>query len=344
MCIDSYGSLLPSASGTEYLSPQLNMSILTFLQHIGVKIHIFNHTSSTKIFNWQNITNWKRYSERNHNKNFIFNIKGIKGLVIGDCQWANEHFSENFICNNVAIISNDIFQASKSYFKNLALHDTTSHPYYYSAQQSLHFRVYTKTLMNYRAFHPKDNIFEEFEYNTAQFYFNEISPKNYKIRKTLQCLEKYILENTKTEAIYTTPYFCPDLDLQKTLLINKAKIKVLIGKYHHCPYIFAGVRYALKKLLPHNLKIYCYSGNGNLHYKDLISDATSFIKTSNGEGRSRYFNQESGIIIESKKYADFNRLKIENDLKSSNQIYKVDSSRERVFFIDMLLPLFYHHL
>jgi len=344
MCIDSYGSLLPSGSGTEYQSAQLNLSILTFLQTKGVKIHIFNHINSTKIFKWHNITNWNRYSQRNHNKNFIFNIQGDKGIVIGDCQWTNDHFTKEFICNNVAILDEEIFAQSLQYFRNLVAQDSISHPYYHSNNQRTDHRVYFKSLSSFTPYHPKDHYFQEMEYKAAKFYFNEISPSKTNERKTLQCLERELLEQTSFDAIYTTPYFCPDLDLQKTFILNKNKIRILIGKYKYCPYIFTGVRYALRKLLPHNIKIFRYNGAGNLHYKDLISDNFSFIKTSNGEGRSRFFNQESGVIIDCKDYADFNRQKIESDLENSELISRPYTIQNSSLLLDTIRPLFYHHL
>ena len=81
----------------------------------------------------------------------------------------------------------------------------------------------------------------------------------------------------------------------------------------------------------------------------MIVDDYVFIKSANGEGRSRFYNLESGVIIRSQKLAEVVLSRIEGDLKSSVNITKTTRFLEqhspfiRPFKL-LLRPFYYKHL
>lgn len=352
LLIDSYGSLHKGDNGTEYSSAPLSLKILNSIEAFGVNTHIYRHIYNTKFFHPYNMYHWTNYSRRNHNKNFIFNIKSLnkKGLIIGDSQWANEHFSNTFRGNNVYIESEQIYKKSLDYTVNLLHSQEISSPKDHSHKSyNLPFKK-----SNYSNYTSKDWYSNENHIypKSIKYVFNEINFRYANQRKTIQDHEVSLMEQAQSDIWYSTPYFCPDKILQESFILNKKNkknIHILIAKFRNDPYIPYGTKLACLKLLRHRISIHEYEGNGNIHYKDLITDNISFIKTANGEGRSRFFNLESGVIIDSKEYALLNKENIKSDIRKSQKLnLKTQFIKEPLSFKRMakefLCPLYYHHL
>jgi phosphatidylserine/phosphatidylglycerophosphate/cardiolipin synthase-like enzyme len=130
---------------------------------------------------------------------------------------------------------------------------------------------------------------------------------------------------------------------------SELDLNIFIGKYKEDPYLPYGVRRVARRLLKHAINIYEYNGKGNIHYKDMVVDDYVFIKTANGEGRSRYYNLETGVILKSPELARVIKKRIQMDLNSSVQVelntdfLQKQSAWQRVKGIS-LCPLYYHHL
>lgn len=356
LIIDSYGSLHKGDNGTEYTSEPLNMSILRELEARGVQCFVYRHIQTTKFFHPQNILNWTNYSRRNHNKNFLFNLrsKNKRGLIIGDSQWADEHFNDCFRGNNTYIESDRLFEKVFEYHRVLLQSDQITRPQIRAKIECLNSSVFNSSI--YR--NKKKDYRQSYWYISSQRFFpesikfvsNEINFSTPTKRKTIQDHEMQIMNEAKNSILYATPYFCPDKTMRENFKINRNKdLRILIAKFRKDPFIPYGTKLAAKNLISHNISIFEYQGNGNIHYKDLIADDISFIKTANGEGRSRFFNLETGVIIKDARYATLNRRNIQKDINISSRMNTRTRFISEPYLIkrltkQALCPLYYHHL
>lgn len=353
LIVDSYGSLHKGDNGTEYPSRPLTLNILRGLTSLGVECFVYRHIFTTKFFHPYNICNWTNYSRRNHNKNFLFNLESIgkKGLIIGDSQWANEHFNHRFRGNNVYIENDHIFKKCYDYHEVLLNSDQIS-----KAQELENFQINDNecpwghfAFSDYR----KSNWYAQSKRyfpKSIKYVSNEINFKVPSKRKTIQDHEIQLMDRAHNDIWYATPYFCPDKTMRKTFVRNRNKnLKILIAKFRNDPFIPYGTEVAAKKLIFDKVNIFEYQGRGNIHYKDLIVDDFSFIKTANGEGRSRFYNLETGVIIQDKEYARLNKINIQKDLNQASILspqtnYISESHFAKKMAKQALCPLFYHHL
>jgi cardiolipin synthase len=342
LIIDSYGSLHPSDEGSEYQGGPLEDKILNYLTINNIEIYIYRPIKSTKIYSLSNIVNWDNFSRRNHNKNFLFELKSLKksGLVIGDSQWALEHFNGEYKGSNCIIYDNNIFQQSRNYHKEL-LNSGLLKRYIPSKQYKV---------INGLSYENVNLIFDS--YKEASFVHNQITFNSASDRATLQDYEVKLINKARNNLIYTTPYFCPDNQLKHALMNSIKKVtkyRALIGNFKGHPFMPFGIKKATQDFLKSNIDIHYYNGDGNIHYKDMISDNHVFMKTSNGEGRSRFYNQETGVIFNSKKLAEKIEQKIERDFKYSNKVccetkWYIGHSWFSKNLKELLIPLYYHHL
>jgi hypothetical protein len=279
----------------------LDSKILSFLQLHGVEIYIYRPIKSRKIFHPQNLWDWKNYSRRNHNKILNFKLKGKRGVIVGDSQWADEHFNGEFLGHDLLLISDKNYIQAKVYNNNLM---RTQECVYYTSDHLLNNEVseLKKLLLLQKVKPKKDFTLCEFEVDSADFVYSEIQFDEHEKRHSIQDYEIDLLQEDIKWGIYTTPYFSPDKDLMQSLLMFlKEKGEVRIGKFREDPYLPYGVLNAVNKVFKNNQMVYEYGGIGNIHYKDLITDKAVFIKSANGEGRSRYYNLDSGLIITLKR-------------------------------------------
>lgn len=358
LIVDSYGSLFPGDEGTEYIGEQLTPGLMNQLSRAGVRIFIYHPIESTDKFAWSNILSWDNYSRRNHNKNFLFHLKSESkaGIVVGDSQWANEHFSEKFRGNNVYIEDHKIYSECFRYHQKLIASKSLC-PYVRIDLPTRKETFWEKkfeevaALFQYRKYWKEMTI--QFEPEQMNFYYSDIEFADPKSRYTIQNLEIDLLDKAKREIWYATPYFSPDSEMQEAFIRAEKRsdlaLRILIAKFRSHPYMPYGTEKAAKNLMKEGCKIYEYAGNGNIHYKDLIVDDFSFIKTANGEGRSRFYNLETGVIIKSAEYAEYNRNHMKLDIQNSKKLHKkVKFSHEKYwikrFGKTLLCPLYYHHL
>lgn len=352
LIIDCYGSRLEAGNGTEYVSGPLSNDLLTTLRLNGIEIYIYRQITSASIFHPLNVVSWKNYSRRNHNKIFCFNLKKEKkiGIIIGDSQWALEHFNSEFIGHNLLVLNDEVYIQARQYNLNLINSDqctlwienniNSSSLSFWEARLNIHIKIEKFNLEGLKSF----------EVDNAKFVYPEIAFDCRDKRKTIQDIEIQILNRTKQRGIYCTPYFCPDRKLTKALYKFVLRGgKIFIGKYSHDPYLPYGVHQAVKTFFLRKLPIFVYNGYGNVHFKDLISDEYVFIKSANGEGRSRFYNLDSGIIIRDEKLADYFLKKQEEQIKKYVKITNMKHIKihhhifERTFKF-FFRPLFYHHL
>lgn len=363
LIVDAYGSLLYGSKGTEYETAPMPRTLLSYLQNNGVNVYIYNDIESSKIISVKNLLNFKRFSRRDHNKNFVFHLKSQnkQGLIIGDSQWTDAHFDQRFRGNNVYIESIKIFNEVRSYHKVLIESKYVSRPQKISATDTDQekyecllvkddvFNIPFKTRYHSWAWYrQEDMIFPD----EAQFVHNDINFNNPYKRKTIQDFEISLIQRASEHVVYASPYFCPDNELIKEFQKVKHKryvdFKIIMAKFRNDPFIPYGVRLAAPRLIKKGIHLYEYSGNGNLHYKDLIVDDMSFIKTANGDGRSRFYNLETGVIIKSAQYARINRENILKDIHNSKRLTTKTSYLRDVIPVRvtkaLLTPFFYHHL
>lgn len=352
LIIDSYGSCHDAGNGTEYIGEALSNDLLTTLKLNGIELYIYRPIISNNMFHPLNVFQWTNYCRRNHNKIFLFNLKKHKkrGVILGDSQWANEHFNSQFIGHNLLVLSTSLYVSAKQYNINL-IHTNECKIYLNTKITDCALSYWEGRLKLSSVQSPLDfSYLEEFDLSNAKFVYSEIEFDCMESRKTIQDIEINILSKIKSKGIYCTPYFCPDRKMLKALFRFMLKGgKVYIGKYSDDPYLPYGVHQAIKTLTKKKLKVHTYEGYGNVHYKDLICDDKVFIKSANGEGRSRFYNLDSGILIEDKKLADFllkahKRSELSfSEIERLGQI-KIKHSLFEQAFKFLFRPFYYHHL
>jgi phosphatidylserine/phosphatidylglycerophosphate/cardiolipin synthase-like enzyme len=349
LIIDSYGSLQPGGKGTEYQGEPLDDELLSFLKLNGIEIYIYRPIKSRKIFHPQNLWDWKNYSRRNHNKILSFKLKGKRGVIMGDSQWADEHFNGEFLGHDILLLSDKIYIQSKLYHMNLI--KTEECVYFKESHVSRDkFFALKKQLMLKNIYPPELKSIKSFEIKEAQFVYSEIQFDQHEERHSIQDYEIDLLKENIQWGIYTTPYFSPDKDFLKVLLkFMQTGGEIRIGKFREDPYLPYGVLSVVKKIFKQDHTLLEYNGKGHIHYKDLITDQAVFIKSANGEGRSRYYNLDSGLIIRSKELSNY-FLKIHQKEKLAFSEFKefeyhhIPHPKLERMIKYFMRPLFYHHL
>jgi phosphatidylserine/phosphatidylglycerophosphate/cardiolipin synthase-like enzyme len=347
LILDSYGSFRPPAYGTEYQEPPLAQAIFNRLIKSGVQVYEYHPIHSTNFFNPKNIVNWQNYSRRTHNKNFLFDLKalGAQGVIVGDTQWASEHFNNTFVGNNVMVFDADVYENALDYSDHLI---NTKHVVKKTIQGS---EIFEATVLS-RIADPYLLNRPLMKSNKLKFVYNDIEFAKDSWRHGVHDYEYSLIKEARKRLIYCTPYFAPERQLKDWFIKKVAKgvdVKILMGKHHEGEFIRHGARFALEYLARQGIRPYLYNGEGNLHYKDLISDKTIFVKTANGDGRSRFYNLETGLIIQSEEFLQYSTERIERDLKVSQKIecHKSlfrDISGPAHMWKDILLPFYYRHL
>lgn len=352
LIIDSYGSCHAAGNGTEYIGDPLSEDLLTTLRLNGIELYIYRPIISNKILHPFNLFQWKNYSRRNHNKIFVFNLKRLKkrGVIVGDTQWANEHFNSQFIGHNLLIFSTDLYIQAKQYNTNL-LHTDECKQYLNNHVSSKAMSFWEKRLSFPLKKVPfQFNFLNEFQIGKADFVYSEIQFDCMESRKTIQDIEINLLKKMQTKGVYCTPYFCPDLKMLKALLsFLKKGGKVFIGKYSDDPYLPYGVHQAIKYLSKKCFSVFSYEGYGNVHYKDLICDDQVFIKSANGEGRSRFYNLDSGILVQDHELAKYFIMEHKKSEVYFSEIMTVEQVEIKHTFFERVIkflfrPFYYHHL
>jgi phosphatidylserine/phosphatidylglycerophosphate/cardiolipin synthase-like enzyme len=358
LIVDCYGSLLPAGDGTEYESKPLSAELIFCLEEIGIEVFIYHPITTTNIFAWSNIQNWENYSRRNHNKNFLFNLRslGKRGLVIGDSQWADEHFNGQMRGSNLFVENDATYLDCFAYTQKL-VHSKHIEKYAYGDLNIERIHSYTDFLEVPLGLHQEswnwyhqDNFIEP---ESIEFVFSDIEFVKPKLRHTIQNYEINLIQQAKEEIWYCTPYFSPDHELQHEFILAEKKhhlnLNILMAKFRHDPYLPYGVRRVARRLINYGINMFEYVGVGNIHYKDMIVDDMTFIKTANGEGRSRFYNLETGVIIKSKALADKTKEHIQLDIGRSVKIathteYLSEHPWWQRVHKTLLCPLYYHHL
>lgn len=352
LIIDSYGSCLPGTSGTEYSGNPISNNLLLFLQSYGVEVFIYRPVESGNVFYPKNVLNWKNFSRRNHNKILAFKQSGVRGVILGDSQWASEHFDGTFQGHDIIIESDKVFVDVKIYCLNLI-----------AQKECVQLKLLTQETLNERESREQlDKLISasnlngkvipnaSIEIKNAQFVYSEIEFSASESRKSIQNFEEEILCEPIEWGVYATPYFSPDKQFLKTLMsfIQKGG-RLQIGKFREEPYLPYGVLWACEEIFKRSLGLFEYSGTGNIHYKDLITDKVVFIKSANGEGRSRFYNLDSGIIIRSAELSKIYRKEHERCVHLFNEFtdFSYDQIPHGFFekaFKYILRPFYYHHL
>ena len=349
LIIDSYGSLQPGGKGTEYLGEPLDNELLSFLKLNGIETYIYRPIKSKKIFHPQNLWDWKNYSRRNHNKILSFKLKGKRGVIMGDSQWADEHFNGEFLGHDIMLISDEVYIQSKLYHMNLI---RTKECVYFEGthiKNHLYQRIKNKLLIQ-QVYPESIQPLKEFELDDAKFVYSEIQFDEHEKRHSIQDYEIELLNEAHKWGIYTTPYFSPDKDFLKTLIrFAKKGGEIRIGKFREDPYLPYGVLSAVKKFFKQNLSLLEYMGKGHIHYKDLITDRAVFIKSANGEGRSRFYNLDSGLIMRSQYLSNYFRKIHEKEALAFSKLsefeyHQIPHPKFERMVKYFMRPLFYHHL
>lgn len=358
LILDDYGSMHREADGTDFSSLPLDPEQILTLEEAGVHIRLYHPIETTKKFHYSNLKDWSNFSRRNHNKLFVFNLKSLqkRGIVIGDSQWAKDHFNGNMQGSNIYIEDISIYSEALSYLIML-LNSEHVKKYYYenlSRDKANYYDEYFKIPCEFDQYswswYQKDKIINP---EAIKFVYSDIEFVKPKKRHTIQNYEIDLLRRAKEKVLYCTPYFSPDIEMQDELIrcfkLKTQNISILIGKYKHDPYLPYGVKKASSRLLKNSLKIKEFIGRGNIHYKDMVVDDYVFIKSANGEGRSRFYNLESGVIIKSKELSEVISKRIEVDLSTSVSLSKSTKFLEEHHFIIrplklLLRPFFYKHL
>lgn len=358
LIIDDYACLHASNEGTDYHSAQLDYEALLCLDEVGVEIYNYHAVETPQMFHLSNIRNWSNFSRRNHNKNFLFNLKKMKkrGLIIGDSQWVQEHFNGEMLGNNLYIEDLDTYLDAITYTNKLL---RSGH-----VEKLRYGKLSKEKIMAYEKIFrfPSELLFDSWEWyqdkdiifpKSIRFVYSDIEFVKPKKRHTIQSYELDLIKRAKQEVWYCTPYFSPDEQMQEVFeeaQENKdIDLNIFIGKYKSDPYLPYGVRRVARRLLKHAINIYEYNGKGNIHYKDMVVDDQVFVKTANGEGRSRYYNLETGVIVKSPELARIIKSRIQMDLNSSVKVeLQTDFLQQQNYWQRVkgitLCPLYFHHL
>lgn len=360
LIVDSWGSLQPAGHGTEYESLPLTKEVLESLEGSGVEVLVFHHVENLNMLSVKNLMNWQNFSRRNHNKNFLFHLKRLdkRGLVIGDSQWTDGHFGALFRGNNIYIENERIYEQALDYVLRIK---NSSHVQKGSVVQSL-----CSSELNLQDVKEEEwQVASDYESlpwlsskyqvhpESIEFVASEIDFSDPWKRHTIQHYEIELMLKARSDIWYSTPYFSPDREMQEAFICaqkhDHVELNILIAKFRNHPFLPYGTRRAAQQLLKHSVNIFEYMGYGNIHYKDLIVDDISFIKTANGEGRSRFYNLETGVIVKSAKYARINRRHILSDIQKSSKLTAKDQVVEEKgtltrLWKESLCPLYYKHL
>jgi len=352
LIIDSYGSCLPGTSGTEYTGSPISHNLLLFLQSYGVEVFVYRPIESGNIFYPKNVLNWKNFSRRNHNKILAFKQSGVRGVILGDSQWAHEHFDGSFQGHDIIIESDKVFVDAKVYCLNLIaqkecveLRELTQ-----KSLKEVDAQEQLNKLLSARSLKKVIAPIESIEIENAQFVYSEIEFSVSESRKSIQNFEEEILSEPIEWGIYATPYFSPDKQFLKKLMsfVEKGG-RLQIGKFRDDPYLPYGVLWACEEIFKRSLGLFEYNGSGNIHYKDLVTDKVVFIKSANGEGRSRFYNLDSGIIIRSQELAKIYKKEHERCIGLFNEFtdfsyHQIPHGPFEKAFKYILRPFYYHHL
>ena len=354
LIVDSYGTFADSGEGTEYSGRPLSKLWTVLLQSFGGDVFEYNRVRHTKFYHLSNLSNWRNFSRRNHNKVFIFNLKSRRqrGVATGDSQWAIEHFNGQMRGHNVLVLSDKVYFEALTYHKMLTrrIGDDRLNDYVLNEKDEVKLleRVEAQGITPLCL----DRI-PSFSCSHLRFVFSDIEFDNPKHRHTIQHYEMSLLSQVKRRFQYCTPYFGPDEELISVLKRARKTVgthgKVMVAKFRHDPYLPYGMEKAAKPFKKFRQFLFEYKGLGNIHYKDMLVDDVVFIKSSNGEGRSRFYNLESGIIIHSSEfsqyYLEYFRSEMQNyrPLCFKKNFHSHHHLLERISKV-ILRPLYYHHL
>lgn len=352
LIVDDYGSCHPGDDGAEYGGAPLSDETLAVLTSVGVEVFVYHPIRTTKKFAWSNLREWERFSRRNHNKNLIFNLKrqGLRGVVIGDSQWADEHFSGSMRGHNVLVVDRRLYVDALAYsyrvLGSASTHRFACAPVGADKIKSAQIRLASSEHS------PCWDLVERlpsFKGARGSFLYSDVEFPDSKLRRSIQDHEIDLIRKAKKDLWYCTPYFAPDLELQNAFSGTKLDQRILIGKFREDPYLPYGVRKAAKNLLKNSVDIREYVGAGNIHYKEMLADEFVFVKTSNGEGRSRFYNLDTGILFESPEYSEYMRAHLKKETLSFSKLSKETCYLDRHPFWKrahkaLLTPLYYRHL
>lgn len=132
-----------------------------------------------------------------------------------------------------------------------------------------------------------------------------------------------LIQQAKDRIIIATPYFIPDLILERCLelaIIKGVKITLLVPEKSDHWYIKIVNQYFLRRMANLGARIYLYQ-KGFMHQKVLlIDDDATLMGTSNFDNRSIYLNFETSLLINSKIFAQKIFEMLRNDFKSAKQL------------------------
>ncbi len=126
-----------------------------------------------------------------------------------------------------------------------------------------------------------------------------------------------LIHMAKKSIIIATPYFIPDLILERCLelaILKGVKITLLVPKNTDHWYIKIVNQYYLRRMANFGANVFLYT-KGFMHQKVmLIDDQATLMGTSNFDNRSIYLNFETSILVNSTTFANQVRNMLKHDL------------------------------
>lgn len=155
-----------------------------------------------------------------------------------------------------------------------------------------------------------------------------------------------LIQSAKSKIFIATPYFIPDLVLERCLelaLQKKVQIDMLVPYKSDSTIINIMNRYYCKRLQGRGARVYLYQA-GFMHQKLLMIDEQKvLIGTSNFDNRSIYLNFETSILVEDESFTQVIQDMLQKDLQQSQLLnHKEMKPIERVFasLLRLASPLF----
>ena len=154
------------------------------------------------------------------------------------------------------------------------------------------------------------------------------------------------INNAKESITIATPYFIPDLTLEKCLelaIFRGIKVCLIVPKRADHWYVQLVNHFYLRRFIEFGADVYQYE-KGFMHQKVMLVDGkTVIIGTANFDNRSIYLNFETSIMVDSKEFAENTETMLTEDMAHSRKMSRKQKGGWYGYvsqFMRLLSPLF----
>ena len=129
-----------------------------------------------------------------------------------------------------------------------------------------------------------------------------------------------LLQSAKESITIATPYFIPDLTLERCLelaILKGIEVKLIVPQRADHWYVQLVNQYYIRRISRFGAKVFLYQ-KGFMHQKViLVDDSRTLIGTANFDNRSIYLNFETSILASCKVFSRATKKMLNQDIKDS---------------------------